>query len=157
MPGLSRRARRFRAAELAESGWQAARAWVRGRTGQAAFLRDPRAGPSAQAWERQGKVFLETCRMRGAGCLRQTARASQARDTPLREPLPFSHGVGYHTPLVNHWGKNSAWRRMNISFNSSPRVAMTMPATARPRARSPLKPSTEAKMARGKNSTLAPK
>ena len=66
-------------------------------------------------------------------------------------------GVGYHTPLVNHPGRNSAWRRMNISFNSSPRVAMTMPATARPRARSPLKPSTEARMPRGKNSTLAPK
>ena len=32
---------------------------VRDRTGQAAFLRDPRAGPSAQVGWRQGKVFSQ--------------------------------------------------------------------------------------------------
>ena len=51
------RARRFKAAGFAESRWQAARAWVRDRTGQAAFLRDPRAGSSTQVGWRQVKVL----------------------------------------------------------------------------------------------------
>ena len=42
---------------LRGGGWQAARAWVRDRTGQAAFLRSARAGPSTQVRWRQVKVL----------------------------------------------------------------------------------------------------
>ena len=66
MPGFSSRERRFKAAGFSEGGWQAARAWVRGRTGQAAFLRDPRAGPSTQVGWRQVKVLPAFSK--AAGC-----------------------------------------------------------------------------------------
>ena len=61
MPGHSSRERRFGAAGFSEGGWQAARAWVRGRTGQ--VVARGRAGHDAvlvPGGDRSGPVYVAT-------------------------------------------------------------------------------------------------
>ena len=91
---------------LRAANWKA-RAWVRDRTGQAAFLRDPRAGPSAQVGWRQVKVLpafskgryvpVGRCPAADRGGSREAGLGrslpvANALHRPNRQVRPASHG-----------------------------------------------------------------
>ena len=106
---------------------------VRDRTGQAAFLRDPRAGPSAQVGWRQVKVSSTFSKGRYVPVGRcPAADRGGSRDQPLPSPTPKKGGTD--VPLLGcHRDRSRGYRlRSRLPARSALNGAHRAPAPYAP-------------------------